>query len=854
MKELEKYYDPQQVEKGKDKFWYEHGYYSCDVNSKKKPFSVTLPPPNVTGILHIGHAKNTATTDMICRYKRLQGFDVLFAPGTDHAGIATQAKVEANLKKEGINKYDLGREKFLEKVWEWKEKSANYIHEQWGKLGLSLDYSRERFTLDEKTTEAVNHTFKTLYDQGLIYQKEKIINWDTSLMTALSNIEVIHEDIPGKFYYFKYRFATHPEDYLEVATTRPETMFGDTAVCFNPHDERYNKYEGEMVLNPANGEPLPLIGDRYVDKDFGTGVMKCTPAHDPNDFEVGKRHNLAVIKCMNLDGTMNEKAGIYQGQDRFVCRDNLVKKIEEQGDLIKIDEIIHSVGHSERSHTIVEPTLSKQWFVKMKPLAEDVIEKMKGKDKIQFFPRRFEKIFDRWLKTTEDWCISRQLWWGHRIPVYTNKETGEKICSETALDPKLYDQDPDVLDTWFSSALSPFALQNWPDVDDPYYKRYYPNDLLVTAYDIIFFWVARMAFQGVHLTGKLPFKNVFIHGLVRDEQGRKMSKSLGNGIDPIEVVEKYGADSLRYVVATNGTPGQDNNVGFKLIEESRTFLNKVWNAARFVLSLIPDGFESSSLTNKELSFDDKYIYHQFAKANKMIVKNMEKYELGQATKYLYDFVYDDYCGTYIELAKVELKHADEKRKDVIYNVLIDVLKDILISLFPTCPFITEEIYSYLPGHKISIYEESYPKGRLLRTGYDLGEKLVSIVKYIRAFKSENKISPQEKVTINIKGEKADLEKLTPFIKAFGPSEEIIYVESEENLRFFGNIGLSIKASKAEMSQEKIQERIAFLHNEIKRSEGLLNNKGFLAKAPEAKIKIEKEKYQQYLEELKKYEN
>jgi len=854
MKELEKYYDPQQVEKGKDKFWYEHGYYSCDVNSKKKPFSVTLPPPNVTGILHIGHAKNTATTDMICRYKRLQGFDVLFAPGTDHAGIATQAKVEANLKKEGINKYDLGREKFLEKVWEWKEKSANYIHEQWGKLGLSLDYSRERFTLDEKTTEAVNHTFKTLYDQGLIYQKEKIINWDTSLMTALSNIEVIHEDIPGKFYYFKYRFATHPEDYLEVATTRPETMFGDTAVCFNPHDERYNKYEGEMVLNPANGEPLPLIGDRYVDKDFGTGVMKCTPAHDPNDFEVGKRHNLAVIKCMNLDGTMNEKAGIYQGQDRFVCRDNLVKKIEEQGDLIKIDEIIHSVGHSERSHTIVEPTLSKQWFVKMKPLAEDVIEKMKGKDKIQFFPRRFEKIFDRWLKTTEDWCISRQLWWGHRIPVYTKKETGEKICSETALDPKLYDQDPDVLDTWFSSALSPFALQNWPDVDDPYYKRYYPNDLLVTAYDIIFFWVARMAFQGVHLTGKLPFKNVFIHGLVRDEQGRKMSKSLGNGIDPIEVVEKYGADSLRYVVATNGTPGQDNNVGFKLIEESRTFLNKVWNAARFVLSLIPDGFEPRSLTNKELSFDDKYIYHQFAKANKMIVKNMEKYELGQATKYLYDFVYDDYCGTYIELAKVELKHADEKRKDVIYNVLIDVLKDILISLFPTCPFITEEIYSYLPGHKISIYEESYPKGRLLRTGYDLGEKLVSIVKYIRAFKSENKISPQEKVTINIKGEKADLEKLTPFIKAFGPSEEIIYVESEENLRFFGNIGLSIKASKAEMSQEKIQERIAFLHNEIKRSEGLLNNKGFLAKAPEAKIKIEKEKYQQYLEELKKYEN
>ena len=479
---------------------------------------------------------------------------------------------------------------------------------------------------------------------------------------------------------------------------------------------------------------------------------------------------------------------------------------------------------------------------------------MKGKDKVQFFPRRFEKIFDRWLKTTEDWCISRQLWWGHRIPVYTNKETGEKICSETALDPKLYDQDPDVLDTWFSSALSPFALQNWPDVDDPYYKRYYPNDLLVTAYDIIFFWVARMAFQGVHLTGKLPFKNVFIHGLVRDEQGRKMSKSLGNGIDPIEVVEKYGADSLRYVVATNGTPGQDNNVGFKLIEESRTFLNKVWNAARFVLSLIPDGFESRSLTNKELSFDDKYIYHQFAKANKMIVKNMEKYELGQATKYLYDFVYDDYCGTYIELAKVELKHADEKRKDVIYNVLIDVLKDILISLFPTCPFITEEIYSYLPGHKISIYEESYPKGRLLRTGYDLGEKLVSIVKYIRAFKSENKISPQEKVTINIKGEKADLEKLTPFIKAFGPSEEIIYVESEENLRFFGNIGLSIKASKAEMSQEKIQERIAFLHNEIKRSEGLLNNKGFLAKAPEAKIKIEKEKYQQYLEELKKYEN
>lgn len=853
MKQLEKYYDHKLVEEGKMKFWRENGYFSCDVKSKKPPFSVVIPPPNVTGILHIGHAKNVLTIDTLCRYKRLRGYDVLFLPAMDHAGIATQAKVEANLKERGIDKYQLGREEFLKEVWKWKEKCGDYIKKQWEKVGLSVDLRLERFTFDAKTNEAVNITFKKLYDAGLIYEGERIINWDPVLKTALSNIEVEHKEIEGKFYYFKYHFKTHPEDYLIIATTRPETMYGDTAIVFNPQDERYKKYEGELIINPCNGEAIPLIADRYVDLNFGTGVMKCTPAHDPNDFEIGKRHGLEMIKCMNLDGTMNERALEYKGLDRFECRKLLVEKIKNNGDLVKIEDIVHSVGHSSRSHCITEPMLSKQWFVKMKPLAAKVIKMMKDDPSgLKFFPSRYSKIFMRWLKEVDDWCISRQLWWGHRIPVYTNKTTGEKVCSIEKLDPSEWDQDNDVLDTWFSSALAPFAFSNWPNIDNEYFKRYYPTNVLVTAYDIIFFWVARMVFQGVYLTNKFPFKQVFLHGLIRDEQGRKMSKSLNNGIDPIKVCDDYGIDVLRYAMANSGTPGLDCNIGPKIYEQISTYLNKVWSAARLILSLLPDGFEPKKLEKKELGFIDQYIYHKFSHMLNAFNKNMDKFELGQATKYLSDFVYDDFCSTYLELAKIELKSANSERANVIYNVLTDLLKNILILLFSNCPYISEEIYSYLPNHLKSIYEEEYPQAMKGKLDSSLGESLVSIIKSIRSYRMDFNLSPKAELSLSLKAKKSDYNKLLPFLTFYASSSNIKLVESEDGLMYFGKVGLSIESSSNEQVAGMIEERIKKLEAEIKRSEGILSNQNFIMKAPKEKVELEKEKYQKYLEEYKKY--
>lgn len=853
MKELEKYYNHKSVEEGKMKFWRENGYFSCDVNSNKPPFTIVIPPPNVTGILHIGHAKNVLTIDTLCRYKRLRGYDVLFLPAMDHAGIATQAKVEANLKNEGKDKYQLGREEFLKVVWQWKEKCGSYIHQQWEKIGLSIDLDRERFTLDEKTNEAVNITFKKLYDAGLIYQGERIINWDPVLMTALSNIEVEHKDVEGKFYYFKYHFKTHPSDYLVIATTRPETMFGDTAIVYNPHDERYKKYDGEMIINPANGESISLIADRYVDMEFGTGVMKCTPAHDPHDFEIGKRHDLKNIKCMNLDGTMNEASGKYQGLDRFKCRDLLVEEIKNNGDLVKVDDIVHSVGHSSRSHCIVEPMLSKQWFVKMKPLAEQVLDLWKQDPKsLKFFPSRYSKIFMRWLKTVDDWCISRQLWWGHQIPVYTNKYTGEVKCFLNNPNSEEWKQDDDVLDTWFSSALAPFAFSNWPDENDPYFKRYYPTDVLVTAYDIIFFWVARMVFQGVNLTHKMPFKNVFIHGLIRDEHGKKMSKSSNNGIDPIKVCEDYGIDVLRFAMANTGTPGLDCNIGAKTYESVVTFLNKVWSASRLVLSIIPEDYEFTEHKSSELGFLDNYIYHQFNKMLSSFSKNMDKFELGQATKYLSDFVYNDFCGSYLEFIKIELKECDERRKNVIYSVLYSLLKNLLILLFANCPFICEEIYSYLPNAKKSIYEEEYPLSRKGKLDYHLGEVLINIVRSIRAFKMDYSLGLKDKVKVMISCSDKEYKMLLPFLRFYACSDEIIRVNDEEGLIYHSSIGIKLVASNDEHSKELQNQRIKKLEEELKRSETILNNQNFLAKAPKEKIELEKAKYQKYLEEYNKY--
>ncbi len=856
MKELAKAYSHEQVEVGKEDFWEQNHYFEAmrEENLSKTPFSMIVPPPNVTGILHIGHATNTTIMDIIARYKKLSGYDVLFLADMDHAGIATQAKVEEKLRSEGKDKYEMGREAFLKEAWKWKEDHASYITKQWRALGLSMDYTKERFTLDEGMQDAVAKVFKTLYDEGYIYRGERIINWDPVLKTALSDIEVTYSEDPGEFYYFKYWLEDHSR-YLEVATTRPETMFGDTACCFNPDDERYKALEGKKVINPANGELLPLIPDRYVDIEFGTGAMKCTPAHDPNDYKIALRHNLPIIKIMNDDATMNEKCGDYNGLDRYECRKRVVEKIKEDGNLIKIEHITHNVGHSERSNSVVEPMLSKQWFVKMKPLADAVLNLQNTDEKIEFFPKRFENIFAGWLSNTQDWCISRQLWWGHRIPVYTNKKTGEVICSETPLNPDEYEQDPDVLDTWFSSALAPFGFLGWPDVDDPIYKRYYPLDLMVTAYDIIFFWVERMAFQGVHFTKEAPFKKVYIHGLVRDAQGRKMSKSLGNGIDPFDVIKQYGTDSLRFALATGGTPGMDLNFSLSKVEKAHNFLNKVWNAARYILLSLPDGFTFKKPDEKELSIFDHWIYRQYEKTAKSVFENMEKYELGQAADYLYNFIYDDFCSNYIEFSKIALKSENEEEKEVTSNVLYDVLKKVIVLLFPFAPFISEELYQHLPGALKSVYEENYPKNFNLDLKDEkalLVDSYIDAIKTIRNFKSENSLAPNASLDLYFIGEKTDYELLKNYLERFSFSELRYSNGHLKDEVSFKRFSLLIKADEKKMA-ELINKRVAYLKNEIERCEKLLNNPSFVSHAKPEIVAKEKEKHESFLQELKKYQ-
>lgn len=858
MKEMDKAYDHKKVEEGKEKFWEENHYFEAmrEENLSKKPFSMIVPPPNVTGILHIGHATNTTILDIIARYKKLMGYDVLFLADMDHAGIATQAKVEAKLKEEGKNKYELGREGFLKEAWKWKEEHGDYISKQWRALGLSMDYSKERFTLDEGMCKAVNKVFKRLYDEGLIYRGERIINWDPVLKTALSDIEVQYSSDNGHFYYFKYWFEDH-SSYLEVATTRPETMFGDQAVVFNPEDERYNKFEGKFVINPANGERLPLIADRYVDKEFGTGVMKCTPASDPNDFMIAKRHDLKFVKTMNDDATMNENCPKgYIGLDRYECRKKIVNQIKEQGDLIKIEDIVHNVGHSERSKAVVEPMLSKQWFVKMGPLSKAVMEMQdKEESKTTFFPKRFEHIFYQWLENTQDWCISRQLWWGHRIPVYTNKKTGEVVCSETALNSEEWEQDSDVLDTWFSSALAPFAFLGWPD-ETPLFKRFYPLDVMVTAYDIIFFWVERMAFEGVHFTSQMPFKKVYIHGLVRDSQGRKMSKSLGNGIDPFDVIEKYGTDSLRFALATGGTPGLDINFSFNKVETAHNFLNKVWNASRYILSMLNDDFKPRNLKKEELSYLDEWIYSEFDSMLNSVKVNMDKYELGQAADYLYSFIYDEFCSDYLEYTKVTLQGTDEKAKEVTLNVLYDILKKVLIMLFPFAPFISEEIYAKLPMAKKSVYEEEFP----VSTNYEFDKEKIALatslreaIKTIRNHKSELSMAPNSPIDLKFFGEEKKLEEVQKYLSRFSFAKSITPIsEKSEDLIYFPSFALEIVEELTEEGKARREKRIEFLKNEIARSEKMLSNPNFVSRAKPEKVAQEKEKYGKYKEELAKY--
>ncbi|MDY0177960.1 MAG: valine--tRNA ligase [Bacilli bacterium] len=845
---LEKRYDPKEVEEGKYEKWKAHGYFTA-LDKSKPPFSMVIPPPNVTGMLHLGHAWDTTIQDIIARYKKAKGFDVLWLPGMDHAGIATQAKVMERLRNEGVDIKTITREEFLKKTWEWKDHYSDRIHEQWAKLGLALDYTRERFTLDEGLNHAVNKVFVSYYQKGLIYQGERLINWDPVQMTALSNIEVIHKDVKGQFYYFKYK-VVDSDEILVIATTRPETMFGDTALIVNPLDKRYQKLIGKKAINPANGKQLPIIGDEYVDMNFGTGAMKCTPAHDPNDFTLGEKHGLEKVVCMNKDATMNEEAGKYEGLDRFECRKLLVAEIKENGDLFKIEKIIHPIGHSERSGAIVEPMISKQWFIKMKPLAQKTLKNQKTKNKVTFIPARFENVLTRWMENVEDWCISRQLWWGHRIPAYYHKETGQLMVSENPpLDLENYEQDRDVLDTWFSSALWPFSTLGWPNETDDY-KRYFPTSVLCTGYDIIFFWVSRMIFQSLENTSKRPFETVTIHGLVRDSQGRKMSKSLGNGVDPMELIEQYGSDALRYFLTTNSTPGQDMRYSEEKLQASANYLNKIWNAARYILGILPEDFKEEKLVISSLSPLDKWIINRLQKTIKNVTHNMDKYDFNAASNHLYNFVYDDFCGQYLEMSKVTLASEDQKARSNTLQVLFLALKNILIMINPYTPFIAEEIYLNLPNHLQSIALETYPKfeAKIIdKKDDDKVELLLDAIKEIRTYKIENKLAPNTPVDLVISSQLQFFKGFEIYLKRFAfateitlNSEDISKLDGVLRILKHGSMLIKEQINKEELLK-KIEISIAYEESEIKRAKSMLEKQSFLLKAPKEKVENERKK-------------
>ena len=852
-KQLAAKYDHHQVEEGYYEEWLKKGYFTAGDKSKD-PFCIVIPPPNVTGKLHLGHAWDTTLQDILARYKRLQGYDMLWLAGMDHAGIATQAKVDARLKEQGISRYDIGREKFLEHAWAWKEEYASTIRKQWAKLGLSLDYSRERFTLDDGLSKAVRKVFSDLYHDGLIYQGERIINWDPEAKTALSNIEVIHKEIEGAMYYFKYRIVENDQE-LVIATTRPETMFADQAIFVHPQDERYQGIIGMHAINPANGEALPIMADDYIDMSFGTAVMKCTPAHDPNDFQLAKKYGLAMPICMNPDATMNEMCGKYAGMDRFACRKALVADFEAAGVVDHIEKHMHQVGHSERTGVIVEPYLSKQWFVKMKPLADAVLENQQiEEEKIHFYPKRFEKTFQQWLENIEDWCISRQLWWGHRIPAWYHKESGEVYVGEEApKDIENWEQDEDVLDTWFSSALWPFSTLGWPQ-DTPDLERYFPNDVLVTGYDIIFFWVARMAFQSRYCMKSRPFKDVLIHGLVRDEQGRKMSKSLGNGIDPMDVIDTYGVDALRFFLTTNSTPGQDLRFSAKKIEASWNFINKIWNATRFVQLQLEDFDQTVDLAHA--STIDKWILKRFDEVLASVTENMEKYEFALVGNELYSFIWDDFCSWYIELSKAGLQSEDATVKHAVQSTLFVVLQGIVKMLHPFMPFVTEEIYLSLPHEKESINLESWPKPAAAAMSEEemfAVRQLLSMISAVREIKTDYQLKPSTPLEIAIKDEhgawKQIDENMAAILQKMCHASCTSFAEDVEVVArpIYGGTLFTPLAAMVDLEEEiaKLEKELDRLSKEVKRSEGMLRNENFVKKAPAAKVEEEREKLERY---------
>lgn len=851
MKNLSPKYDHKAVEEGKYDFWLKGGFFEAG-DTSKQPFTIVIPPPNVTGKLHLGHAWDTSIQDMIIRRKRMQGYDALWIPGMDHAGIATQAKVDKRLKDQGISRYDIGREKFLEQAWAWKEEYASIIRKQWAALGLSLDYTKERFTLDEGLNKAVNYVFISLYNKGYIYQGERIINWDCQAKTALSNIEVIHQDDEGAFYYFKYPFVD-ASGYVMIATTRPETMFADQAIMVNPKDERFKDIVGKEVYIPGTEIKIPVITDEYVDMEFGTGCVKCTPAHDPNDYEVGRRHNLAMPLCMNDDGTMNEMAGKYQGMDRFACREALINDLKESGLFDHLEKIVHSVGHSERTGVVVEPRLSKQWFVKMDVLARQVLENKE----YEFVPERFNGTLKNWLTNIQDWCISRQLWWGHRIPAwYKNGET--KVCEKSPGEG--WTQDEDVLDTWFSSALWPFSTMGWPE-NTEMLKRYYPTDVLVTGYDIIFFWVSRMLFEGIEFTGHAPFKQILIHGLIRDPQGRKMSKSLGNGVDPFDVVEKYGCDSLRYFLNTNSSPGLDLRYDETKIESSWNYLNKVWNISRYVMMNI-EGYHEVDLKHAKLNLASRWILARLNQVIKEVDYNFDKYEFGEGNKALYNFVWNDFASWYVEISKVDLQSDDAENKNITQNVLVYVLMQIIKMLHPIVPFITEEIYQSLPHKEESITISSWPTVEEAFNDEEAINSLnivMGIISAVRNERAKASKAPSAKINIRLEAKSQEvcdiLNSAKPYLLKFTNPNELVITIDKANLEnqvvvVLNDLTIYIPTNDLVDIEEvikKLEGELKKLEGELLRSNNMLNNPNFVNKAPEAKIQAERYKKAMYEE-------
>jgi valyl-tRNA synthetase len=863
-------YDPKEAEQKWYDYWIQNEFFKAGNRPNAKTYTIMIPPPNVTGMLHIGHALDCTLQDILIRTKRMQGYDTLWMPGSDHAGIATQSKVEQKLREDGVTRYELGREKFLERVWEWKENYAERIHEQWAKMGFSLDYSRERFTLDAGLSKAVREVFVSLYEKGLIYRGNYIINWDPAARTALSDIEVEHKEIQGHLYHLEYKTKDGSSS-IVVATTRPETMLGDTAVAVHPEDERYKHLIGQMLILPIVNREIPVVADEYVDKEFGSGAVKITPAHDPNDFEVGKRHNLPQVLVMDESATMNANAGPYQGMDRFACRKQLVADLKEQGVLLKIEDHVHQVGHSERSGAVIEPYLSTQWFVSMKPLADKAIDAQKSGQGVNFVPDRFEKIYLHWIENIRDWCISRQLWWGHRIPAWHCADCGDitvaredaaacSRCHSTNIR-----QDDDVLDTWFSSGLWPFSTLGWPEKTEDM-ERFYPTSVLVTGYDIIGFWVTRMIVSGLEFTQQIPFRDVLIHGLVRDSEGRKMSKSLGNGVDPFEVIEKYGADAMRYMLSTSSTPGQDLSFRWERVEQARNFANKIWNASRFALMNLEGVAATDIDLSGKLGTANRWILHRLNETVREVTRLIDQYEFGETGRLLYNFIWDDLCDWYIEFSKLSLYGTDATGKKKTQSVLAYVLDQTQRLIHPFMPFISEEIWQHLPHEGVTITLASWPQER---SSFEAPEAvremelLMDIIRVVRNIRAEVNVPMSKKIELLVKPANDEMDEILSrnedYLRRFCNTSVLevdtaLTVPEKAMTAVVTGAELILPlAGLIDINQElaRLEKELQSLHTEVERIEKKLSNEGFVAKAPGKVIEEEKAKLADYTDKRDK---